>query len=306
VPSTDAAPVCQPQLLAAAEQLFTSARYGIDDRRELLFAFDFPDGPAGIDWDAGTALDLSAGELGSDAVPGARFAELPPTALEPKAYLSWERDFKRWLRQNKTMTLYRSRRFKLTSAPGETEGEFRVRIQDAASEQRDLAIAKIRKRYASKLTTLENRLLRANQALEREQEQAAQKTLDTVVSVGSAILGAVLGRKKLSSATTGKIGTAIKSAGTAKKESGDVERAEQTVEKVTADIMAMNEALEREILELDTAVDAQAEELEEIVLRAKSTDIGVTAFGLGWLPYTADGEQRLEPAFPRRSHRSPA
>jgi hypothetical protein len=305
VPSTDAAPVCQPQLLAAAEQLFTSARYGIDDRRELLFAFDFPDGPAGVDWDAGTALDLSAGDLGGDAVPGARFAELPPSALEPKAYPSWERDFKRWLRQNKTMTLYRSKRFRLTSAPGETEGEFRVRIQAAASEQRDLAIAKIRKRYASKLTTLENRLLRANQALEREQEQAAQKTLDTVVSVGSAVLGAVLGRKKLSSATTGKISTAIKSAGTARKESGDVERAEQTAAKVTADIMAMNEALEREILELDTAVDAQAQELEEIVLRAKSTDIGVTAFGLGWLPYTANGEQRLEPAFPRRSHRSP-
>ena len=149
------------------------------------------------------------------------------------------------MRQNENISLYNSKRFKLTSTAGETEGDFRARLQDAASEKRDLAIAAIRKRYASKVTTLENRLLRAQQAISREKQQSTKKKLDTAISFGTAILGAVLGRKKLSSSTATKIGSAIKTAGGASKEAADVDRARKTAEKVKADIAALNAALEK-------------------------------------------------------------
>jgi hypothetical protein len=59
----------------------------------------------------------------------------------------------------------------------------------------------------------------------------------------------------------------------------------------------MNAALEKEIANLDTAFDAQAEELDEIVVRAKSTDINVAVTGLVWLPYSAGESGRLQPAW---------
>ena len=88
--------------------------------------------------------------------PDASYATCPAIAGEPKRYAAWLRDFKRWVRQTETLTLYRSKKYRLTSEPGETEGDFRARLQIAANEKRDQAIAKIRKRYASKTTTLEN------------------------------------------------------------------------------------------------------------------------------------------------------
>ena len=185
----------------------------------------------------------------------------------------------------------------MSSTPGETEGEFRARLQDAASEVRDQSIAKIRKRYASKVTTLENRLLRAEQSIAREKQQSTKKKLDTAISFGTAILGAVLGRKKLSSATATKIGSAIKTAGGAGKEAADVERAIQTANKVREEMSALNTALGKEIAELDTSFDAQSEALDEIVVRAKSTDIHVSLTGLVWLPYSADDKGRLRPAW---------
>ena len=160
-----------------------------------------------------------------------------------------------------------------------------------------MAIAKIRKRYATKVTTLENRLMRAEQAIAVQKEPSTKRKLDTAISFGTAILGAVLGRKKLSSSTATKMGTAIKTAGSARKEAADVERAKQTAEKVKADIAALNKQLEDEVAKLDTAFDAQAEELSEIVVRAKSTDIHVAVAGLAWLPYTADERGRLRPAW---------
>ena len=195
------------------------------------------------------------------------------------------------------MPLYRSKKQRLTSTPGESEGDFRARLQQVASEKRDQAIAKLRKRFASKATTLENRLMRAEQAIQREQQQSSQKKFDTAISVGTAILGAVLGRKRLSVTSAGRVGTAMRKAGSARKEAGDVVRAEQTAKKVRADLEALNDALAAEIESLDTAYDAQTEELTAIPIRPKSTDIHVSLIGLGWVPYRDRGDGRLTSAW---------
>jgi hypothetical protein len=289
--------VYYPRLLAGGDVLFTSARYNIEDERAVLHTVEFEDGPVDVDWDNSEALELSIDELRDEGDDDATYADCPAAADNARSYAKWGNDYKRWLRQNENITLFRSKRFRLTSLPSETEGDFRARLQDAASEQRDAAIAKIRKRYASKVTTLENRLMRATQAIDVQKQQATKRKLDTAISFGTAILGAVLGRKKISSSTATKMGSAIKTAGSASKEAADVTRAEQTAEKIKADMAALNQQLEQEIANLDTAFDAQAEELDEIVVRAKSTDIHVAITGLAWLPYTADDSGRLRPAW---------
>ena len=289
--------VYHPQLIAAGEIVYSSARYKVEDQKSVVYTVDFNDGPVDIDWDDSEALPISIDALDDKGRDNAEFADCPATAGSAKAYGGWERDFKRWLRQNETLTLFKSKRFKLTSKLGETEGDFRVRLQDLASEKRDVEIAKVRKRYASKLTTLENRLLRAEQTIEKEQEQSTRKKFDTAISFGTAILGAVLGRKKLSSTTASKIGTAMKSAGTASKEAKDVNRARETAEKVRADIAALEAELEAEVAKLDTSFNAQDEALDEILIRAKSTDISVPLIGLVWLPYSADDKGRLKAAW---------
>jgi sigma54-dependent transcription regulator len=93
------------------------------------------------------------------------------------------------------------------------------------------------------------------------------------------------------------VGSAIKTAGSASKEAADVARAEQIAEKVRTEIAALNSQLEKEIADLDTSFNAQAEELGEIVVRAKSTDIHVAITGLAWLPYTKGEGGRLKPAW---------
>lgn len=289
--------VYHPRLIAGGDIVYSSARYQIEDERNVMHTVEFDDGPVAIDWDHAEALPLSVDDLRDSAQDDAQFADCPAAANTAKNYTKWKKDYSRWLRQNEHITLFRSKTFKLTSTAAETEGDFRARLQDVASEKRDVAIAKIRKRYASKVTTLENRLLRAEQKIALETEQSTKKKLDTAVSFGTAILGALLGRKKLSSSTATKIGSAIKTAGGASKEAADVARAKETAAKVKADIAELNKALQKEIDELDTAFDAQGEELSEIIVRAKSTDIHVAVTGLVWLPYSSGEKGRLTPAW---------
>ncbi len=289
--------VYHPRVIASADILFNSARYSIEQEKSVVYTAEINDGPVTVDWDSAEALPLGVDSLRDAGLAGASYASCPAAAGSAKNYTAWGRDFKRWLRQTETVTLYRSKRFKLSSEPGETEGDFRARLQLVANEKRDQEVAKIRKRYATKTTTLENRLLRARQAIERESQQASKKKFDTAISFGTAILGAVLGRKAVSASSAGKLGTAIRSAGGARKEAADVKRAEETASKVQADMEVLSAELEKEVAALDTAFDAQSEELSEVVVRAKATDIHVPLVGLAWMPYNADDKGRLRPAW---------
>ena len=289
--------VYYPRVVAAVDYAFVSARYKVDESRSDVFAVEADDGPIAIDWDNGEKLGVGHDALATTGEPSAQYAEVPGRLLHAKSYGKWEKQLKTWLRQNETCTLYRCRAHKLTSEAGETEGQFRTRLQQLLSEKRDQAIAKVRTRYASKTTTLENRLLRAEQKIESEEQLSTQRKLDTVVSFGTAILGAVLGRKRLSSSTTSKVGTAMKRASAARKKSGDVNRARETAEKVRKDLAALNESLQADLDELEGSYDAQTEELDEIVIKPKAADIQVAVFGLLWMPYRSARKKRLESAW---------
>ena len=76
----------------------------------------------------------------------------------------------------------------------------------------------------------------------------------------------------ISTSSATRIGTAMKTASGARKESADIKRAEETAAKVKADIEALNRELSKEVATLDSSFDAQAEDLDEVIIRAKSTD----------------------------------
>jgi len=301
LPSSGIVDAYYPRLLAAASVGFSDSRHGLNEVRGSVYTVEARDGAIAVDWDESEMLSVPADRLldtGDAKVP---FAVCPPALLEAGNYTGWERELKRWLRDNERVTLFRSAAYRMTSEPRETEGEFRSRLQQRANEDRDQAVAKIRKRYATKATTLENRLLRAQQAIEREQEQATHRKIDTAMSFGTAILGAVLGRKRVSASTANRIGTAVRRAGAAQKKSGDVERAKETAGRVAEEIEALNAELEQEVGNLDAAFDAQAAELDEIVIRPKATDLHVSLLALAWLPYRKGGDGRLVPAWEQRA-----
>jgi hypothetical protein len=297
VPGNADAPVYYPRILAAADLLYSSARYGVEMEKSVVYTAELDEGAVELDWDNGEPLSIPLEQLEKEPAEDAGFTELPGAAGEARKLKQFGTAFKRWVRQNEVVTLYRSQRFKLVSKAFETEGEFRTRLQTVANEQRDVGIAKLRKRYASKVTTLENRLLRAEQAIAREAEQSTKKTLDTAVSVGTAILSAVLGRKKISSSSANKIGSAIKSASGAHKEAQDVERAREVAAKVRADLADLEATLESEVADLAASFDAQAEELTEIVIRARASDVHLAISAPAWMPYAADAQGRLRPAW---------
>jgi hypothetical protein len=126
VPGSGEEIVYHPRLIAGGDVVFTSARYNIEDERAVLHTVEFEDGPIDIDWDNSEPLSLAVEDLRNEGNESATFADCPAAADDFKAYAGWEKDYRRWLRQNENITLYRSKAFRLTSTAAETEGEFRA------------------------------------------------------------------------------------------------------------------------------------------------------------------------------------
>ncbi len=276
--------VYRPKLIAAANVNYSNARLNVNEQRSLMLAVEPANGPVSIDWNDATELDLEPADLDLKPEPGAEFVTCPATLSKPANYQAWERDLKRWLRIERPLVMFRSNALKEYSQPGESERDFRIRLQQLANEARDRKIAQLRKRYDAKIVRLEDRLRRAQQAVEREAEQARGAQLDTAISFGTAVLGAVLGRKRISTTSASRVGSAVRKAGSARKQAGDVRRAQETVESVQAKLEELQLAFDDEVDQLDAAYDAQSEELDETLVKPKSTDIEVAFVSLGWEP----------------------
>jgi sigma54-dependent transcription regulator len=119
--------------------------------------------------------------------------------------------------------------------------------------------------------------------------------METVVSFGTAILGAFLGRKAVSTSSATRFGTAVKSAGRMRKESMDVARAQETAEAVQQEMAELEQRLQSDIASLEADYKSAAEELEEVMVKPKSTDITLQTFGLTWMPYRTGADGRLAP-----------
>ena len=276
-------------LVGAARVGYSDSKLKIDDSRDIVVATPIVDGPLPVDWEHAEPVAFGVRDLQRQAGHAGTFDQVPSAAATPRKYAAWSKDFTRWVAQSQTIELYRSARANLVSAPGETERDFQIRLQTAVREQRDAEIAKMRERYAPKLSALNDKLRRAETAVAREQEQATESKMQAGVSVAATIFGALLGRKAVSASTLGRATTAARGVGRIGRASQDVERAKVEVADLRAKRDALNQTLEEELKAIADRWDARDEPLERVMVRPKRGGVSVQLVALTWIPKVLHG-----------------
>jgi hypothetical protein len=273
----------RPLIAGAAQVRFADTKLKVDVTQESLFVAPIGEGPIPVNWDDAEETGIAVTELGADPPESASYEPLPPPAAQPKNYNAWKREFTAWLASNRSVRLYRSPSAGLVSAAGESEGDFRVRARLATREARDKAVEDLRRKYAPKVATLEERHRRAQQAVQREMEQAQAEKYQTAINVGTTLMGALFGRKTVSATTLGRAGSVVRSASRARREASDVARSTETLEAVQTQLQDLQFELDSKIAELQAQFGAD-EALESIEVRPKKTQIAVRLVALVWMP----------------------
>ncbi len=285
--------VYYPGVVGRMDVHYSNAKYKVDTTETLALAAQLEEGPVALDWDSAVEFDPIAVE--ASPITDGEYIDLPTAAQNVSNFRKWNKDLLRWVRQNRPLVLLHSKSFGLISQLGESEGEFRLRMAQIMREKRDLEVEKLRKKYDKRFTTLKDRLMRAEQAIAREDEQAKASKMQTAISFGTAILGAFLGRKAVSATSAQRVGTAMRSASRVQKEKMDVARAQERAESVRRQLSELDNRLQEDIDAIEFSMDAEAEELEKISVKPKSTDITLEIFGLAWMPFRKNAGGGLSP-----------
>jgi hypothetical protein len=286
-----------PVLLGSAQVRFTDIKTGVNIVQDTSFITQITDDPIAVNWDNATEASFNISDLDKSPSEPAQFSPLPTAASSAKGYAVWSRDFADWLYRTRQLELLMSPSLKQYSTPGESERDFRVRLQQNAREQRDDATEKLRQKYASKMATLEEQTRRAQQAVEREAEQAKQQKMQTAISVGTTLLSAFVGRKAVSYSSLGRATTAVRGASRIMKESQDIKQAQETVATYQQRMQELEAALKAEVDELAAKSDPMTEELEKVVVRPAKKDIGVRLVTLVWVPQRQNLDGSAVPAW---------
>ncbi|MCA9413927.1 MAG: ATP-binding protein, partial [Candidatus Omnitrophica bacterium] len=161
-------------------------------------------------------------------------------------------------------------------------------------EERDLAMEKLRDQYATKSSRIEDRIQSAQARVAKEESQYQNQRLQTAISFGSTLMGALFGRKLTSRTNIGKAATAIRGIGRTADQRGDIERAEEKVETLQADLRELEQQLQTELLEIRREFEESELEYDTQEIRTKKTDLTIDRYCLVWAPWagSAGGADR--------------
>lgn len=287
--------VYQPMLLGAASVRFADAKTKVDVTQTVVLLTPINDDAVPVDWAEAQDVEIDPNDLERNPAGAAQFAELPPAAAQAKNYANWQKDFVNAIFSSRKVTVMKSTTFNQVSKIDEGEGDFRVRLSQASREQRDAATAKLRAKYSPKTTALNERLRRAEQAVEREAGQARSSKISTALSFGSTLLGAFLGKKVLSSSNVSKAATAMKGVGRSVEQAKDVDRAGETVEALKQQLADLDAQFQAEAGAIEGGLNPASETFETLELRPSKTNISVKIVALAWTPHVRDDSGQLTP-----------
>ena len=270
----------EPHIGARVRAHFVDAKAGLDAWENWYYLA--PLTAQGPDWEAAEICNADAIQLLDAPAPNATFADVAGSVIATKAFAQHGKSLADHVYRTSSLSVMRCPDLKLTSAPGGSESEFRSHLALVLRERRDAAVDALRRKYASKLETIEDRARKAEQKLVREKEQASQQTMSSAISVGGSLLGALFGGRR--GGAFGKASSAAKSMGRIGKERTDVTHAEADLTALQQQQTALEAELADEIAALESKFDAGTIAVEQSAIKARKSDTEVTDLALVWRP----------------------
>ena len=271
-----------PVVYGAANVRFVDPKLNIDTMKLVTWTTPITDSAVPVDWDSASPVDVTPEQLERDPPDHAAYAAVPSPALKAKSYDAWSKQFVISLLTKASLDVLHSASTDECSRPDESERDFRARLQQASREARDRNLEELRRKYAPRQAALDEKLRRAQQSVEKESQQATGQKLQTVISVGATLVGALFGRKTFTASTIGRATTAARGVGRSMRESGDVARAQDAVDDLQRQHQELDDELKAETATLEAAGDPATETFERISVKPKRTNVAVKLVGLMW------------------------
>ena len=277
--------VFEPWLAARSKVRFYNGSRNIDEVKTVQCRLYLDEQFSRGEWEQAESLDYSLDDCQAEAPDGCSYLPLPASITALRSLKEYEKSFSDHLYQTERLELFRVSSLKLESRPGESIGDFTVRIADVLREKKDEEVEKLEQKYDDRRKRLEERLTAAMGRLDKEKMDVRAKTTDTLISFGTAVFGALFGRKAISGTNVSRTARGMRGVGRVAKEKGDVDRAEDKVQLLQQEVDELAVQLEQEVEELAETFAVENYEVETFAIKPRRSDIFDVQVCLLWEMY---------------------
>ncbi|MBP3224225.1 MAG: DUF87 domain-containing protein [Campylobacter sp.] len=245
--------------------------------RDYAYLLDISDASE-INWDE--ASDRAIDNIRSDELEDSSYCALPSFIASAKNFATFIRNFKDWVYRNQRLELYSA--LDMHSTPDESKEEFYQRLQDKANEILEQKTDEILAKFEKEKSTLQTRINRAEEKLEKEKSDVTSQGINAALSIGSAILGSLFGRSRTSATTISKTVSGVRNAHRVLTQRNEAKNAEASVDELYSQMQALQERFDEQIAQLKESLDLKNIELGVVSLAPKKTDIYDEKISILW------------------------
>jgi len=275
--------VFQPALVGLASVAFADRKLGLDETQELALMLPLDPDARSVDWRNAQPVEISERELETQPPRDALFAGgIPASVSAARGLTKMATDLTDHLYRNQAFTLLYNPTLKVYANPDETERDFRARCQLVAREKRDALVDDIRKKYDVKLQRLADRKAKQEEDLVDSKAQLTGRVGEEILSGLDSVAGlfGLFGRRK-SVSSLSKVAT--KRRITAKAQA-DIDKTKAEIARLEEDLATLQSDMEAEMSEATDEWTQAAEQIEEVKVTPRKSDIDVHLVTLAWMP----------------------
>jgi hypothetical protein len=283
-----------PALIASAQVRFLDRRYNLDAEQVRSALVTVLDKRGVVRWDDFTAKVPDANTMDPAPDPQARYASLEAPLTDARLLTALQKDFTDWVYRTSKITVRSNQALGLFATPDVLEADFVKECAEAARTARDAAMAKATATIDRQIATLNEKLNKEQRELEQDKSEFEQRKREELVSGAETVFSLLGGRRSR------RISAAFSKHRMTEQSKGDVTESVDAITQFKQQLAQLEQTRQQALDEAGSKWGDTVNNITEIPVLPKKTDIYVNLFGVAWLPYyqVKLGERMLEiPAF---------
>ena len=286
--------IYHPGLIASAQVRLLDRKLGVDAEIMRAALVENPERRGSVRWDeylqSGHAFDNSD----SSPLPSSRFGTIDKPLNDAKLMNALQKDFADWVYRNSSVQARANETLKVYAGPDVSRAEFMRACADAASQKRDAEIEKATAQIDRQIRTLEGRLSREERELAEDQvdyEHRKWEERGNLAELGAGLIG--LGRKK-------SLSSQLSKRRLTERAKADVDESHEAIAEYKVQLVELEKRRQEMLEELNDKWGRVVNDITEVAVAPRKTDVFVNIFGVAWVPYyvVIAGEETMElPAF---------
>lgn len=270
----------RPYLLGMASVIYADTRHSGSHQERISCLLPLPQPHSFIAWDEHIHSDLDPRQLETTPFGEALFEMMPDGMADSPPYTRYRDDLVNHIYRQHSLTAWQHTALKLYSSLGESREEFVARCEKAAQKALGDELEEVRDDLSRDIKRIEDRIAREERELREDEEEYEGRKREELLSGAESLIGLFSGRK-----SSRRLSQASRRRRLTQQAKADIEESEDLIEDLEKEIAVLEEELKGALNETQEKWADVLDQIEEVAIRPKKSEVHMEAFGLVWVPH---------------------